>query len=317
MAETNSKDTTITSNAVAVVILNWNGGHDILDCLRSVFDSRHVAIEVVVVDNASVDGSTEAIREQLPAVHWITNQDNLGFAKGSNQGMQWALEHGMRYTLLLNGDARLHPNAIEEMLAVIQDENDTVVSCPRMYLGSTDADPRRLWFVYGTVNLWSGLFQNPAFNHLDSPRWSVPRNMEFASGCCMLIPSLILQNVGMLDETFFAYCEDIDFSLRVRAAGFRLRYVPSAHVWHGTATPTNRVRSTMYRYLSTRNNLWVVRKHGSLLEIVACACVLPFRSLYRIARMMAHSDWHAIAAELKGLRDGSLSSMNPYEARGM
>lgn len=296
---------------VGVVILNWNGGDEIQDCLMSVFESTHRAVEVVIVDNGSVDGSSDVIRLRFPQTHFINNQRNLGFAKGSNQGMEWALTRGIQSVLLLNGDARLHPNAIRELLTVADHGDNTVVACPRMYLAGGNNGVNRLWFVYGTVRLWAGLFRNPAFNHVDSPKWSLPRDMEYASGCCMLIPVHILQIVGMLDERFFAYCEDVDFSLRVRKAGFRLRYVPSAYLWHGSSKPTNRTRTVMYRYLATRNNLWIVRKHGSCFEVLTCLCVLPLRSLFRIAHMITGSEWSSIAAELKGIKDGVLS---PLEA---
>jgi len=301
----------MANQTVAVVILNWNGGDDILDCLKSVFESTHKTLEVVIVDNGSLDGSSDAIHLRFPQTHFIVNPRNLGFAKGSNQGMEWALERGIRYVLLLNGDARVHPNTIRELLAVVFAEDDKVVACPRIYLGNANSVTNRLWFASGTVKLWAGLFQNPAFNQPDSPRWSVPRDMEYASGCCMLIPASVLQNVGMLDEAFFAYCEDIDFSLRVRKAGFRLRYVPTAYLWHGSKGRTDRTHTAIYRYLATRNNLWVVRKHGSRLDVLACLCVLPLRSLFRIARMVTSAEWDSIAAELKGIRDGALS---PLEA---
>jgi GT2 family glycosyltransferase len=291
---------------VAVVILNWNGGSDILACLTSVFQSTHTALEVIIVDNGSIDGSSDEIRARFPQVHFICNPENLGFAKGSNQGMEWALGRGIEYVLLLNGDARLHSNAIHELLAVVCQENDSVVACPKMYLGGLDAQIQRLWFAYGKVKLWAGSFQNPAFNQVDAPQWSLPRNMEYASGCCMLIPARILRDVGMFDESFFAYCEDIDLSLRVRKAGFQLRYVPTGHLWHGSLRPTNRTRMATYRYLSTRNNLWVVRKHGSRLDILTCFCILPFRSLFRIAHIAASSRWSSIVAELKGVKDGLL-----------
>lgn len=304
------KETESAIQTVAVVILNWNGGDDILDCLESVFESTYNAIDVVVVDNGSVDGSSTAIRLRFPQTQFIVNPRNLGFAKGSNQGMEWALKRGIRYVLLLNGDACLHPDAISELLEAVIAKDDAIVACPRMYLGQPDGVGNRLWFVYGTVKLWAGLFLNPAFNKIDSPKWSLPKEMEYASGCCMLIPAPILQQVGMLDESFFSYCEDIDFSIRVRKAGCRLQYVPTARLWHGGIRPTGRTRSAFYRYLSTRNNLWVVRKHGSLLEIMLCCCILPLRSLFRIVRMVTSADGNSIAAELKGIKDGVFSRIN-------
>ena len=294
---------------VAVVILNWNGGAEILACLESVFASTHKSVQIVIVDNGSVDGSSDAIRLRFPQTHFITNLSNLGFAKGSNQGMKWALDREIQHVLLLNGDARLHPDAISELLAVAVQGNDSVVACPRMYLGSSANQVKRLWFTYGTVKLWAGLFQNPAFNQIDSPRWSLPMDMQYASGCCMLIPAKILQHVGMLDESFFAYCEDIDFSLRIRHAGFSLRYVPTALLWHGSEGQTDRTRTARYRYLSTRNNLWVVRKHGSSLDLLTCFCILPLRSLLRIARMASHAQWRAIAAEVSAVKDGIFSPL--------
>ncbi|MDR3573733.1 MAG: glycosyltransferase family 2 protein [Anaerolineaceae bacterium] len=295
---------------VAIVILNWNGGNDILDCLESVFHSSHKAIEVVIVDNGSEDGSSDAIRARFPRVHFLVNPQNLGFAKGSNQGMEWALERDIPYVLLLNGDALVDANTINELLAVAVRENEEVITCPRIYLGGSNHGTKRLWFAFGTVKLWAGLFQNPAFNQVDSSRWSQPQDMEYASGCCMLIPARVLRLVGMLDEAFFAYCEDIDFSLRIRKAGFRLRYVPTALLWHGSQLPTNRTRTSTYRYLSTRNNLWVVRKHGSWFEILTCFCILPLRSLFRIARMVAATQWDSIAAEVKGISDGAYSHVS-------
>jgi GT2 family glycosyltransferase len=297
----------LRDRTVAAVILNWNGGDDILACLKSVFESTHKALEVVVVDNGSVDGSSDSIRLRFPQVHFIVNHRNLGFAKGSNQGMEWALDRGIPYILLLNGDARLHPHAIGELLAVVVRENNSIVASPRMYLGGSTDQASRLWFAYGTVKLWAGLFQNPAFNQFDSPIWSQPREMEYASGCCILIPASILQRVGMLDEAFFAYCEDIDFSLRIRKAGLRLRYVPTAHLWHGSHQTTNRTGTAIYRYLSTRNNLWVVRKHGSWFELTICLCILPLRSLVRILGTRCRYKWDTVIAELKGIRDGILS----------
>jgi GT2 family glycosyltransferase len=302
--ETTDKEIDPEGQAVAVVILNWNGGEDILQCLSSVFASTHHAIQAVIVDNGSEDGSSNTIRIRFPQVHFIENPENFGFAKGSNQGIRWALDQGIRYILLLNGDARVHPDAIRELLAAANRENDAVVACPRIYLGDVRDESNRLWFACGTVKLWAGLFQNPAFNQVDSPDWSRPCDMEYASGCCILIPARILKLVGMLDEKFFAYCEDVDFSLRVRKAGFPLRYVPTAQVWHGSSQPTHRTRTAIYRYLSTRNNLWVVRKHGSTLELLTCLCILPLRSLFRIARMAKQAEWSSIASELKGIKDG-------------
>jgi GT2 family glycosyltransferase len=88
-----------------------------------------------------------------------------------------------------------------------------------------------------------------------------------------------------------------------------LRYVPTARLWHGSNKGTDRTRTARYRYLSTRNNLWVVRKHGSHLQLLLCLCVLPLRSLFRIARLVTKAEWGSLAAELKGIKDGLLCTV--------
>ena len=145
---------------VAVVILNWNGGDEIIDCIASVAGSSYSAVQIVVVDNGSIDKSSDKICLRFPRTTVIRNDHNLGFAKGSNQGMEWALNRGIPYVLLLNGDARLHRDTIYELLATVKSKSDSVAACPRIYLGH---ETKRLWFAYGTVKMWAGLFQNPAF----------------------------------------------------------------------------------------------------------------------------------------------------------
>lgn len=306
----NSSLTTGSYDVIAVVILNWNSGNDILNCIYSVIASDYSALNIIVVDNGSIDGSSDVIRSQFPQVHFISNPRNFGFAAGSNQGINWALERGISYILLLNADTTIDKNAIHKLLEPMKREGDSVVTCPKIYIGPKDDNSTRLWFACGTAILWAGLFRNPAYNQPDSALWSQPAEMDFASGCCMLIPARILRQVGKLDESYFAYCEDIDFSLRVRKAGFQLRYVPSAHLWHGSIYPTERAKTRTYRYLSTRNNLWVVRKHGTRWEFLLCLGLLPFRSLYRIIGMAAIGRWSSIAGEAQGIRDGLFSDLS-------
>lgn len=297
-------------NTVAVVILNWNGGDDIQEAVKSIFDSTHKQLEVVIVDNGSADGSSDRIRSLYPQVHFIRNPQNLGFARGSNQGISWSLGRGMDYVLLLNGDARVHSRMIEELLRVVKEEHESVAACPKMYLANDMNGSNRLWFGCGSVCMWAGLFRNPAHNRPDSSLWSIPKDMEFASGCCIMIPRKIFRCVGQLDEAFFAYCEDIDFSLRVRKAGFHLRYVPSALLWHGSASSRECSKRSTYRYLTTRNGIWTVRKHASSIELAICLTILPLRSVFRVVRALQQGEGKMITAEWRGVWDGLTMSVN-------
>jgi len=297
---------------VCVVILNWNGGDLTLHCLENLRKADWPGLQCVIVDNGSTDGSAEAIAKAFPDVGIIQNPTNLGWAAGSNQGIAWGSARGADYLLVLNNDTWGDPSMISNLVGAASALHDQAAIIPKIYLGS---DRSRLWFARGRVNLWTGLFSNPAYNLVDDGRFDSSLEAEYASGCCILMPREIVQRVGGFDASFFAYVEDVEWSIRCRRAGFRIVLCPQARLWHDVSV-TGKKRPAMMRYLLTRNHLWTLRRYASTWQFVCAMFFLPPRSLWRILRLARAHDGNSIAAEFRGLKDGLLGVIAPQSSAG-
>ncbi|MEJ2557919.1 MAG: glycosyltransferase family 2 protein [Anaerolineae bacterium] len=215
----------------AVIVLNWNGGRDTLDCLASLRRLDYPCCEVVVVDNGSTDGSTQAIRESFPEVWVIETGANLGFTGGNNVGIRHALDREADYVLLLNHDTEVASDSLTQLVRAAE----------------AAIDPQR------------GQAQMVGIDEPDSGRYgSTPREVDFVSGCALLVRSSVLEQVGLLDERFFAYYEEVEWCIRARRAGYHILSVPEAKVWH-KISPGRRAASPVVHYYMTRNRLLLLK----------------------------------------------------------
>ncbi|WP_068783735.1 glycosyltransferase family 2 protein [Paenibacillus phocaensis] len=224
---------------LSILIVNYNTRQLTLDCLRSVYDAETVySYEVIVVDNASADGSVEAIRSEYPNVVLIANQDNTGFAKANNQGM--AVAQG-RYVLLLNSDTVVQPDTFQTMVSYMDAHPDLGAAGCKVILpdGSLDKACRRgfptpsasFYYAFGFSKLFP---DNPRFNQYQlgykDPNETYP--VDCLVGAFMLVRQETIRQVGGLDETFFMYGEDIDWCYRIKQAGWGIHYHPATYIVH-------------------------------------------------------------------------------------
>lgn len=293
---------------VGIVILNWNGGEFTIPCIESVKQSDYRNWKLVVIDNGSIDGSPEKITRLFPDVHLIRNPVNMGFAKATNQGIAWVLEHGADYALILNNDTQIDPSMISHLVQTASACDDEAAVSPKMYQA---ANPDRLWFAHGRGSLWTGIFSNPAYNKVDNGQFESIRSMDFVVGCCLLIPKGIIGSVGGFDERFFVYCEDLDWSLRCRRRSIQLLYAPQAKLWHWVSTSNKRLPTL--RYLMTRNHLWAMRKNANSWQLALISLLYPARCAWRLGKMLFQKDWGSIPAEFRGARDGFLTPLSRQE----
>jgi len=244
----NASSRTIVSDApkVWIVVVNWRRREDTLECLRSVAGLDYPNHNVVFVDNGSEDGSVEAVRHLYPACAVIVHRRNLGFTGGNNAGIRYALEHGADYVWLLNNDAIVASNALTELVRLAeQDRFVAMVSPLVMYMD----EPNRVQFN-GAV--------------IDRQRYEVLRSQEaddtnlVLSGAALLIRATAVREVGLLRDDFFAYWEDIEYSERVLACGYRNRVAQKAFVFHKNPpwTENELHRSAAYYFYMTRNACW-------------------------------------------------------------
>jgi len=236
---------------VTAVVLSWNGREDTIACVRSL---EGEGAEVIVVDNASQDGSADA----LTGVDVIRNDRNLGYAGGMNVGIRAALERGADAVLLLNNDVVVEPRAVAA-LAAAADGAGAV--CPLITFAG---DAETVWYAGAAFDPKRGYQgRHRGFGEAAS-RFGATQETERACGAAMLVPRAALERVGELEETLFAYQEDTDWSLRARRLGLPLLVVPAARVRHRVSATTGGEGSPTALYYSVRNTLTVCERHAPL-----------------------------------------------------
>jgi GT2 family glycosyltransferase len=259
-----------------ICVLNWNGREDTLRCLRSLAASG--ADGVVVADNGSSDGSVAAIRAAHPQVELVENGANLGFSGGNNAAIRRGLELGADWVVLLNNDAELEPGALEAFAAA-----------PEAGVLAGDGQP-------------------------DGPQFDVPGPVPRAVGALMAVSRPAIEAAGLLDEALFAYVEDVDWSLRIRAAGFACRFVPGARARHALSASTGGAASTTPLYFGARNTVVVCERHlplgrvGTALRRAAIAGSFLARALL-VLRSRA-----AARAVVAGYADARAGRLGPRAA---
>lgn len=275
------------------VVLNWNGGEDTPRALASL-----EGIETVCVDNGSSDGSDVAVERGFPAVELIRVGENLGFAGGCNLGIRRALERGTDWVLLVNNDAVVEPGlvaALERAAAARPDAG--ILACKVLF-----EDGATVMYAGASFRAWLG-YSGRRVGWGGPDRFHELVDVGRADGAAMAVSRVAAERVGLLDERLFAYVEDVDWSLRMRASGYGVVFVPDAVVRHKGSASTGGSVSTANLYYSTRNTILVAER----------ARPLPFglRALRRgviVGTHLAQAASHphrreAMRAVLEGRRD--------------
>jgi GT2 family glycosyltransferase len=242
---------------VAVVILHWGSPDTTARCLASLRAAVPPdRVTVLLVDNTTSLDDGVAARAAPLSVRVLRPGRNLGFADGASLGMSAALEGGADWVLLLNNDAVVDPGLLGHLVGAAERCPDAGLLSPQIvYLDRPD----EAWYQGGTFSPWTGIpvqgNHRPVLGR-DSP----VREVDYATGCAMLVRRAVIERVGAFDGRFFAYCEDVDLSVRARRAGFRVLFVPAGVVLHEVRDDGG--RAALRLYYSTRNLLEVMRKHA-------------------------------------------------------
>lgn len=269
---------------VTIVVLNWNGWHDTLECLTSLRKLDYRKRRVVVVDNGSTDDSIVRLRGAYPDITILETGRNLGFAGGNNVGIRWALQQGSRYIWLLNNDTTAHPKALSSMVGQAEFDGQVgAVGCLLYYL---DRPERLQAWGGGWVNLWLGL-ANQYSRRVRKER------LDYLTAASLLLRGAALEQVGLLDEGFFMYWEDIDLAFRLRKAGWRMTLAEDAVVWHKESASLGH-RSTVRDRYTTLSAIRFFRRHAPW-PIVPILLGTSIRVLKRIAA----GDWRRARTVLK------------------
>ena len=276
----------VDAAAVTILVLNWNRRDDTLACLDSLAGAVLGGASVMVVDNGSRDGSVEAITARHPAVRVLALPENRGYAGGNNAGIRAALDAGAGAVLLLNNDTVVAPDFLPPLLEVMNaDPRAAAVSSAVMRADS----PLVLDVAHLDVYFGHGLVHRRGVNALPGEGFDHVMLVNVGVGCSLLVRALAIGTIGLFDESYFAYHEEVDWCHRAGKAGFHLYYQPFSRVWHHgsrSTVPLFRVQpaapapadrpqlpnaiplswNPVRTYLGARNAVRFVRRHGSIVR---------------------------------------------------
>lgn len=262
-----------------VIILNWNGRDDTLECLESVFKSDYPNFEVIVVDNGSKDGSVAAIKNAYPHIHLIENGENLGYAGGNNVGIRYALKKEADYIFLLNNDTVLADDLIGALVEAAESHREGGVFGPVVY----DALSRSTIVTAGERFLDDNLaIENISCGQKEPPEPSKCYPVDWVTGAAFFLRRSAVEKVGVFDERFFLVYEESDWCFRARREGFESLIVPGARIWHRVAASFGGEASSLRLYFSNRNRLLFAEKN---LSKIAWARILASSSRRLLPRL--------------------------------
>ncbi len=285
---------------LSIIIVNWNTRRDLLECLESIFANPTPSeFEIVVVDNASNDGSAEAVAGAYPQVKLIRCNENVGFARANNRA---AVNTTGQYWLLLNPDTLVHSDAIVQLLHYIEEHQHVAGVGPRL-VNSDGSEQLSIWRRPTLFREWWRLF------HLDQlyPLSEYPpstltsrraRRVDVLHGACLLLRAEVVRDMGLFDEDYFVFSEEIDLCDRLGRAGWELHWVPEAVVTHKGGQSTQQVADTMFIELY-RNKTKFFRKRRGRLAALLYKLILLQAAVARyitgqtlgLLRLRGHNQW--------------------------
>ncbi len=241
--------------SVTAIVLNWNNAPDTIACLASLAQQDYPH-RVLVVDNGSMDDSVARIAATFPAVEILQTGANLGYAGGNNAGIRRALQDGAEYVFVLNNDVALAPDCLSALVGVAESADKVCFAGPKVY----QREPPGFIQSAGMVSPRAGEWRLRGLGELDTGQYEATEEIDVLSGCALLASADALARVGLLDERFYLYDEDIDWCLRAREAGYRNVYAPSARIWHRNHEQRTADMPRMTYYIN-RNRHLLYRKH--------------------------------------------------------
>lgn len=266
---------------IFVIILNYNGCKNTLECLYS-FDKVRVSqgydIHLVVVDNASIDDSVKIIKAKFPKVILIENKVNLGYSGGNNTGITYSLKNGADYIVVLNNDTLVERATIYEMVEAMRKYSADVV-CPKIYFEKgfeyhKDRYTRNelgkvFWFAGGEMDWANVIGHHRGVDEVDHGQYDDKEDIESVTGACFMVKRRVFEKAGMFDPNFFLYYEDSDLSIRMKNHGFKIVLAPRAIIYHKNAGSTGGSGSKLQDYFITRNRLYFGMKHAPIRSKIA------------------------------------------------
>ena len=268
------------NSKVAIIVVNWKKYDITSSCIESILNSTNSNFKIILVDNESDNKKVKNFKYKNE-IEIIQNKKNEGFSKANNIGIDYAIKNNFDYTILINNDTIVEKNLIEVLLKTAQAKNFSVVQPLILKYNG-----KEIWNAGGRINYFFGNFitRKKVGNSLNSSH----ELTEWLTGCCCLFKTKIFKEIGKLDESFFAYYEDVDFSLRLKKHGYKIGFTSKTHIYHyeSFSSISNNSKggklSPHIHYLNIRNHILILKKHSDLFNSFGTR-------LYQIFKIISYS----------------------------
>lgn len=280
---------------VTIVILNWNGWQDTIECLESLYRIDYVNYNIILLDNGSIDCSIESIRnylnsklrslsiveyggefhrflsDSIASSHQdehpvlIKCEKNYGFAEGNNIAIEFALNAmNPEYILLLNNDTVVDRKFLSELIKTAEKDDNFGLVGPKIYYYDFKGRKDIISMAGAKIDMIKGQTIHIGAREKDRGQYDQPLEADFLEGSCLLIRSSVLKEVGLLNPNYFAYWEEAELCRRASEAGYSLQYMPRSKIWHKISRTSNTIAKTYYQ---TRNRLWFMKQHATKVQL--------------------------------------------------
>ncbi|RJO60139.1 glycosyltransferase family 2 protein [candidate division WS5 bacterium] len=245
---------------VSIIILHLKNIHCLIDSILSLNKISYENFDIFIVHNGPkskiLEENLASISQRITEV--INTGENVGFAMGNNIGIKQALRKGGEYILLLNDDTVVSADFLDILLDAGENKPDAGMLGSKIYYFD---EPRRIWFAGAYVDSGTCMITTPGSDQIDEEESFEPIESDYITGCALLIKRQTIEQIGLLDERFFLYWEDVDWGLRAQKAGYKNLVIPGAHIWHKVSTSTGGMDSVLRVYHKTRSHLLMARIH--------------------------------------------------------
>ena len=253
---------------IAVIIINWKKYDFTLNCIDSVLKSSYKNFKIILIDNESQNGFPDEINNS-DKIHIIKNEKNVGFARANNQAVKYSIKNGFDYVLLLNNDTLIKNDLINSLIQQSSTLNQKIIQ-PLIL----NYDGTKIWNAGGKINNFFGSFETlkkgQSFKNFKSDK----NLTEWFTGCCVLIKVEIFNHVGYFDERFFAYYEDVDYSIRLKKMGYSIALMTNSYLQHyesASSKSMNKIEGNLspyVHYLNIRNHILLLKKHSKSFNLI-------------------------------------------------
>ena len=254
-----------TKEAVYIILVNYNGYEDTVECIESLKKITYSNYKIIVVDNNSLDNSGQKIKQRFcEDIIYIPSDENLGFAGGNNLGIEYALKQNCDYVLLLNNDTLVEPDFLEPLLQVFKEEHSVGAVGGKIFHWS---NPELLWFAGAKINSFTGKTRHLGYLEKDMGQYDKITETDYITGCLMLVKREAIEAAGLMEDKYFLYYEETDWNLRIKKSGYRLFYTPNSRIYHKVSASMTKINHIVNYYYDRNVVYFISKNYGTLNKV--------------------------------------------------